>query len=101
MQKLTTPHAGSKQKHDGQACEFRTERCRWVAFQLGCRIYQPSDLRFGEDVRPEPLVIWRKCPGIRQEALGLCSPAIDAESVHLKHANTANTRREMLLGSAP
>jgi hypothetical protein len=46
-------------------------------------------------------MIGRKRPGIRQEALGLCSPPIDAEGVHFEHANAADTGCEMLLSLAP
>ena len=45
------------------------------------------------DLRPEPL-------NDMAEMLGLCSPAIDAEGVHVEHANSANTGCEMLLSLA-
>ena len=46
------------------------------------------------------MIGWER-PGIRQEARGLRSPAIQTEGMGFEHADPANTRGEMILSLAP
>jgi len=81
--------------------QFRAKRRCRIPFQVRSRTEQFPHFGYGEDVRLEPLMIWRKGTGVRNEAMRFGPAAIQTEAPNLQHANPPNPRSNVFVGVTP
>ena len=90
QQELSQAESASGRSGDaGLRCQARSRTEQFRHFGLG------------ENVRLEPLMIWRKRTGVRNEALRFGPAAIQAEGANLQHANPPNPRSNVFVGVTP